>query len=169
MVDPFVWKLLIALLVFMSVGITSVAVANNQVETECNNQDPTIGMDLQRYLWTYGVVVMCYSTLVIPFVWLLSLCVSGLNDDSCGSQSFRFFAGLCAVAFLVYDVIWTVLGGVTIFRSNIGCFPGNSMLPICSLIILSINGLFILACVIIGICLWRLRSSNSYASGCCNL
>jgi hypothetical protein len=160
MVESYVWKGLIAYAFFFAVGITSVAVANGQTEHTCNNED-SFGMSLFRYLWAYGVTVLCFSLVVIPINILVVFCCGASHRTDCAVQSVKFFVGICFAAFFVYDVVWTILGGINIFHTNLHCLPGNSLIPICAILIWALNILFIVACVIIGI-IYKWARSNSY-------
>lgn len=109
----------------LPVPIASVVIANQNMEDSCQSMD-SIGLSLSSWLLGAGIVglvlILSLATLVIMF--------------SCHPNA----AGVTTIALMIFNalfqMIYTTIGAVVLFRSNMDCLNNGTDLGVMSLVVL---------------------------------
>lgn len=137
---------------FFALGILAITIPNHFADESCDNTDSILGLNLEHHSLIYGVILLCCCIVMFPVMLVLNICCGSryktddeMNNFITAVMIFAFFL------YMVWDIVWMIAGGLILFRSNIECITSGSIMSIYSLINWSINIIFIIIFIIIGI------------------
>lgn len=122
----------ILLIFFLPLPISSIIIAKNYENTACQNDDP-IGMSLASWLLGMGIYGICILVSYI-FVSLVS------GDKPLPLKVLDFLNN-------IFILIYTIIGAVLLFRSNLECLKSGNPLGVLTLINLILFWLSFIALV----------------------
>lgn len=125
--------------IFFAMGVGIILFASYS-SNECDYTDP-IGINLSGYLLGLGITWTIYMGLHIV-LWILILfgCILPALPVAC-------FTLIYIILYKIFTLVWVILGGIVIFRSNLICIQDGHAKAIITLIIWCISALeLVLSC-----------------------
>lgn len=134
----------IACLIFvLPIPIISIMTATEHRDDKCQNMD-SIGIDLHEWLLGSGIVFLL--TLFVSFA-SVGMMISCLNES--GTGTYIVILGTILFVHDLFGLIYSIIGGIVLYRSSMDCLTDGTALGIMAQIMLGVYWMGIISWVLI--------------------
>ena len=107
--------------IILCIGISSIIISQNY-QTSCDHVDIGVKLSAHQFLLGFGIANLVCIVGIPSIILALSI-----GDCFNGMMIFTFLSLLC---YSLFSLIWFIIGGVILFRSNKDCINVGSV-PVC--------------------------------------
>ena len=113
--------------VSLPLGITSIVLATKDTQY-CDYVDQ-MGLDVKQYLLGAGIVSVTITSIIVCFLFTFM----------CSEKLPMIGIVVTAIVNTIFGLIWFIIGGVILFRSNLDCMTEGSVPVIYALVLWCIS------------------------------
>jgi len=115
------------IVVSLPLGITSIVLATKDTQY-CDYVDQ-MGLDVKQYLLGAGIVSVTITSIIVCFLFTFV----------CSEKLPMIGIAVAAIVNTIFGLIWFIIGGVILFRSNLDCMTEGSVPVIYALVLWCIS------------------------------
>jgi hypothetical protein len=135
-------NIVVAIIVILSLSALSIHYSIIDEENTCQKVDP-IGIDISS--WLLGAGIFTIGIFFIAGCSTLAMLLFLTDSDFLGSTFFFIITIASSILSILFFIIYSIIGAIVLYRSNIKCLQDGEMIGILSQIMLCFYWIFIFA------------------------
>lgn len=138
----------IFVLLLIPLAIISIYIGSQHHDDICQTTDK---IDFALYEWLIGAGILTLIPTILIMIFITLMFFQLIDGKIYSGLSIAIFSLMLYIAFFILITIYSIIGGIILYRNNIKCLENGTSLGIMSQIMLCFYWLYILSAVGIGL------------------